>query len=131
MLQAIQWVDEAWDSVKKEMIMKCFRKGGITHTDFSVSSRQYEDEDPFADLEAQEDLCSLGNQLPLTETCCSVEECIGGEGDVPVCIEYDNDWEDRFFANLNADSDSIAPEDTNEEEDEFDLEPPPTKIKMP
>ena len=43
-LNAIRWVAEAWDSVKSETIMKCFR---ITGTSFSVVSRLYEDEDPF------------------------------------------------------------------------------------
>ncbi len=114
--------------MKEETIRKCFRKAGITDTTFSVLGRQYEDEDPFADLEAQEELHDLVDQIPLTETCCQVEEYINGEDEVPVCMEYDNDWEDRFFADLNADSDSFAPEDAHEEEEEFDLEPPPQKI---
>ena len=33
-LQAIRWVAEAWESIKKEIIMKCFRKSGITGTSF-------------------------------------------------------------------------------------------------
>ena len=106
--------------------MKCFKKAGITSTNYSVVGHQYEDEDAFADLEAQEELQSLVDQIPVTEACCGVDEYINGEGDVPVCMEYDNDWEEHFFADLNANS-SPLPEDPNEEDD-FDLEPPPQKI---
>ena len=45
-----------------------------------------------------------------------MEEYVNGEDDVPVCMEYDNEWENQFFADLNADSDSLVPtEDANEE----------------
>ena len=64
-LKAIRWVAEAWDSVKEETIMKCFRKSGITGTTFSVVSRSYEDEDPFDDVEAQEELHNLVDQISL------------------------------------------------------------------
>ncbi len=52
-LQAIRWVAQAWDSVKEETVMKCFRKAGGTRTNFSVVGRQFENEDPFADMEEQ------------------------------------------------------------------------------
>ena len=42
--------------MKKETVMKCFRKTGITSSDFSVVGRQYEDEDPFVDLDGQDEL---------------------------------------------------------------------------
>ncbi len=50
-IQAIRWVAQAWDSVKEETIMKCFRKAGVTRTDFSVVGCQFENEDPFADMD--------------------------------------------------------------------------------
>ena len=49
---------------------------------------------------------------------------------LPICIHYDNDWEDRFFAELGtsqANSEYLA-QDDNEEEEQFDLEPPPQNI---
>ena len=122
--------------MKKETVMKCFQKAGITSSDFSVVGGQYEDEDPFVDLDGQDELQSLIDQISHSETCCDVDEYINGEDDMPVCMEYDNDWEDHFFAGLNPNSDTSLPEDLslqenpNEEEEEFDLERPPQKIKM-
>ena len=63
MSKAIRWVTEAWDSVKEEAIMKCFRKSGITGSSFSVVSRSYEDEDLFDALEAQKELQDLVEEL--------------------------------------------------------------------
>ena len=60
-----------------------------------------------------------------------MEEYISGEDDVPTCIQYDDDWENRFFTELSSsqeDSESLPQEDLDEEEGQFDLEPPPPKI---
>ena len=35
-------------------------------------------------------------------------------------------WEDNIFADLSADSDSLSPENADEEEEQFDLPPKPT-----
>ena len=64
--------------------MKGFRKAGITSSDFSVVGRQYEDEDPFVDLDGQDELQSLIDQISHSETCCDVDEYINGKDDVPV-----------------------------------------------
>ena len=56
---------------------------------------------------------------------------ISGEDDVPTCIQYDDDWENQFFTQLGSsqeDSESLPQEDLDEEEGQFDLEPPPPKI---
>ena len=56
---------------------------------------------------------------------------IDGEGDVPTCMQYNNNWEDHFFANLGSSqsfSDSLVQEDPDDKEGQFDLEPPPPKI---
>ena len=125
------WVAEAWDSVKKETIMKCFTKSGITGSSFSVVHRMYEDEDLFDDVEAQEELHDLFDQISPSQTNCPVEEYINGEDGVPTYMQYDDDWEDHFFAELGssqADSDSLVQEDPENEEGQFDLEPPPPNI---
>ena len=62
--------------------------------------RQYEDEDPFVDLDGQDELQSLIDQISHSETSCDVDEYINGEDDVPVCMEYYNDWEDFFLLAL-------------------------------
>ena len=46
-------------------------------------------------------------------------------------MHYNNNWEDHFFANLGSSqsfSDSLVQEDPDDEEGQFDLEPPPPKI---
>ena len=51
-----------------------------------------------------------------------IEDYISGDDGVPVSMQYDNDWEDRFFAELGssqADSDSLIQEDPHEEEGQF------------
>ena len=101
-LTAIRWVAQAWESVKGETIKKCFSKSGITGSSFSVVGRVYENEDPFEDVEDQEELQSLVDQISPSATNCPVEEYIGGEDDVPTCIQYDNDWENHFFTQLGS-----------------------------
>lgn len=54
--------------------MKCFRKLGITWASFSVVSRSYEDEDPFDDVEAQEELQDLVQEISLSEIKCPAEK---------------------------------------------------------
>ena len=79
--------------------------------------------DPFDDVEAQEE---SHDRISPSETYCPVEEYINGEGGVPICMQYDDDWEDHFFAKLGSSqavSDSLAQEDPDDEEGQFDLEP--------
>lgn len=77
-------------------------------------------------MEAQEELHDIVHQISLSETNCPVEEYISGEVDVPICMLYDDAWEDRFFAELGSskgDSDFLVQKDPDEEEGQFDLEP--------
>ena len=131
-LMAIRWVAEAWDSAKEETIKKYFATSGITVTgsSSSVVSRLYEDEDPFDDIEAQEELHELYDQISPSNTNCPVDEYINGEGDVPICMQYDDNWEESFFAELGSTSHSLDQDDQEDADDgeQFDLEPPPPKI---
>ena len=43
-------------------------------------------------------------------------------------MQYDDDWEDRFFAELSSSQVDPDQEDPDEEEEKFDLELPPMKI---
>ena len=101
-LMAVRWVAEAWDLVKEETIKKYFAKSGITVTGSSSSlvSRLYEDEDPFDNIDGQEELHELSNQISPSNTNCPLELYINGEGDVPICMEYDSNWEGASFASL-------------------------------
>ena len=56
-------------------------------------------------------------------------EQLQAKDDVPTCMQYDDDWENHFFAELwFSQEDSLIQEDPDEEEGHFDLEPPPPKI---
>ena len=90
---------------------------------FSVVHRLYEDEDPFDDIKTQEELHELLDRISPSNTNCPVEEYINGEGDGPTCMQYNNNWEDHFFANLGSSqtfSDSLVQEDPDDE-GQFDL----------
>ena len=69
----------------------------------------------------------LNNLVDQIESNCLVEEYINGEDDVPICMQYDDDWEDHFFSELS----SSQPEsDLDEEEGQFDLEGSPKITKF-
>ena len=92
--------------MKEETIKKCFAQSGITVTgsSFFVVSRLYENEDTFHDIEAQEELHELYDQIPPSNTNCPVDEYINGEVDVPICMQYDDNWEESFFTELGSTS---------------------------
>ena len=62
-LKAMRWVSESWNSVKADTIIKCFRRSGVITGDATVVVRAGEDEDPFADVDAQEELDTLVSQV--------------------------------------------------------------------
>ena len=99
LLTAIRWIARAWDEVKPETISKCFRKAGVLDQQLSVVTRvgEHEEEDPFQDLDANLQLQDLIAKTLPTQDWCSLEECIGGDSSLPVCLEMDdNSWEDTF-----------------------------------
>lgn len=131
-LHAIRWVAQAWEEVMPETIKKCFRKAGILDKDFSVVSRSCEEIDPFEDLDFDvSDTSEIGEligQLGRTEASCSVSEFINGDDDLPVCFELDNDhWEEQFFSSINPTTSTCM--ESEPEEDDLDLEPPPPKLR--
>ena len=93
-LKAIRWVAESWDAVKKETIIKCFRKSGVIGSDFTVVGRSCEDHDPFDDVDAQEELDTLVGQVCPLAARCPVDEYINGDNNVAICVQYDEDWEE-------------------------------------
>ena len=93
-LKAIRWVAESWDAVKKETIIKCFRKSGVIGSDFTVVGRSCEDHDPFDDVDAQEELDTLVGQVCPLAARCPVDEYINGDNNMAICVQYDEDWEE-------------------------------------
>ena len=73
-------------------------------------------------LRREEELRDLMDETSLSECNCPVEEYINGEDDIPICIHYDGDSEDRLFAELGtsqANSEYLAQDDSKEEEQLF------------
>ena len=57
-LQVIRWVAQAWEAVKKETISRYFRKASILDTNFTLLSREHEDQDPFEQLDSTQSICT-------------------------------------------------------------------------
>ena len=73
----------------RRSLQKCrHHNAGITGSSFSVVSRDYETEDPFDEVDAQEELHDLVDEIPLLVGSCPVEEYINGENDIPICMQY-------------------------------------------
>ena len=93
-LVAIRWVAQAWAKVKKETIMKCFRKASVLDQSMEVVSCGEED-DPFLDL----DQWTLDTTIPGHS--CTPQEYVNGDSNLPVCAGTgDYDWEENFLAQL-------------------------------
>ena len=121
-LKAVRWVAEAWGCVTKETVINCFKKSGVITTDSTVVVRTGEDEDPFDDIEAHQELSMLVDQLDDGPSC-TADEYANGDSDLPFCEEVEDDWDEQFMSNLTTD-------DENEADDEqFDIEPPSPKVK--
>ena len=130
MFIAIRWVVEAWDSIQEETSENALQSPELLGpvSLLFIDYNNYEDEDPFDDGEALEELHELLDRISPSDTNCPVEEYIDGEGDVPTCMQYNNNWEDQTnLGSSQAVSDSLAQEDPDDE-GQFDLEPPPPKI---
>ncbi|XP_065831030.1 tigger transposable element-derived protein 4-like [Oscarella lobularis] len=119
-LTAIRWIAQAWDSVKPETIVKCFRKSGMLSEALVAVSR--ETGDVFDDLDFESDSDAADHALELKEMIsqtfpasqfCSADEYVNAEDDLPVCREFDEDWEKQFLG-------TIAEEFQNETEDAAD-----------
>ena len=73
-LASVRWVAVAWEKVKPETIMKCFRKAGILRDDMSdIVTRPHESvdfKDPFVEADECMDLQHLIDQaLPSEQSC--------------------------------------------------------------
>ena len=112
-LIAIRWVALAWSQVTADTISKCLRKAGILDTQLDVICRDADDQDPF--LEADK-LLELSTLIEKTgHGGCSTEEFVGGDDDLPLCIEIDgDDWQSAFLDELAND---VGQDDDEEDSD--------------
>ncbi len=93
-LQAIRWIAEAWKSVDKSVIQKCFRKASILDKDFNVVQDDALENDPFIDLDCSEkeeddDLLDLMKQTNGDDHCSQhTYTCDDG---ITTYLDMDND----------------------------------------
>ena len=130
-LTAIRWISKAWDEVKQETVIKCFRKAGILDKDQSLLSCEPcsdDDWDPFADVDAQ--LHDLVVQAVPSDDCCTAKEYLSSENNMQTCPNYDNDetWDRDFMTSIKA-SISGNEGDSDSNDDEEEVEAPPPKLK--
>lgn len=126
-LTAIYWIAHAWSEVKTDTIIKCFKTAGILTSELDVVSTCVNDDDPFTDID---ELNQLIEKTVGTDSC-PANDYISGDGDLPVCMEYDDaTWEESFFQSLK-DTDPEIPNDESdgEESEDIDMLPPPPKLQ--
>eukprot|EP00794_Sanderia_malayensis_P014665 gene14665-16191_t len=88
-LQAMNWVGEAWHNVKVTTISKCFNSGGIS----SNTLIEDEEADPFSDLDAiDEDLENLIKEVSPEATITPYTYLLS-DTELPICYCMDNEKE--------------------------------------
>ena len=101
----------------------------------SITSREYEDQDLFDELDsgpsrsATDELEDLIHQVPMpNEARCSISEYINGD-DFPTCSKEGNEnWEEEFFfTSITSNQTYLKEEEPNDVS--FGFEPPPPKIR--
>ena len=111
-LKAIRWVAEGWGSVKRETIVKCFKKCRIMSGESAVVARIGANEDPFDDVDEARELTALVDELGLHDSTCPPQEYATGDDNLPVCDDAGDNWDEHFLAGLSRDK-----ADTEELED--------------
>ena len=108
-LHALRWVAEGWERVKSDTIQKCFIKAGILDRSGEVVAGPVPDgEDPFADLDiedaGQADLETLISEVRGSADMCSVTDFVSDDQDLPICQEFDDNWEQKLLDGLSTSS---------------------------
>ena len=83
-LLAIRWIKQAWEAVKVETIVNCFRHCGVQLSLEETAGN------PFADLEqvegdVEELVQQIDSDMPLTTS-----EYVGADEDVSTCATFEN-----------------------------------------
>ena len=97
-LKAIQWVAEGWGSVKRETIVKCFKKCSIISSESAVVAQIGATEDPFDDVDEAHELAALVDELcvHLHDSTCSPPEYVTSDNNLPVCDDAGDDGTNTF-----------------------------------
>ena len=127
-LTAIQWMKQAWDAVKEETVVNCFRHCGMQAAVAKTT------EDPFADLDENEaQLEDLIEQLHPYD-CVTASEYAEADDEVATCAAFEGseNWRQELremVVSNGHQSKRIDVEDKDEDaDDESDEEPPESAL---
>ena len=116
LLIAIRWVAKAWSLVKPETISSCFKKAGIQDTTIDVVNCGFGKGSFLEAGERMEMQCLIEKTMPVGESC-GLDEYLRGDDDLPVCVELDDSWENKFLEQLGKEG-----QDLNDNADEDIIE---------
>lgn len=116
MLMSIQWGKQAWDDVKLETVMKCFKKVGLCPRTLPEGK----DDDPFAG----EDIADVQDLVHTIDRSTSIDEYICDEDSLPTCDSTidttSKDWREEVRNEILGGENSIQEESDEIEEPEVE-----------
>ena len=125
-LTAIRWIKKAWDEVKPQTIINCFRKTGALPQD----QRSEEEEDPFAGLD-EDDACleELVSQFDPEST---ANEYVNADDGLSTCLLFNETchWREELRSMVCDETPSLSKQIRVDEdsEDEDEIEPERSSI---
>ena len=138
LLQPIRWIAQAWESVSKSTIKKCFAKAGILSGDESVVAfpADHREFDPFEDLDSGELMqvnSLLSDTSPVSESDTpSAVEALDATSMLLTCKELSANWEEQFLSTLSASTSQNSEEDDSDDDIvKITAQPKEVKIKSP
>ena len=128
-MQAMNWMGDAWCNVKVTTIVKCFAAGGISS---STQINQDEEEDPFADLDETDELEHLVNEVVPHDNI-NAETYLQLENELPICYCVDNEQQLLDSLNTREQNEQVVISDEDDDEDNDNEDPhetiPTTSMK--
>ena len=125
-LTAIRWIKKAWNEVKPQTIINCFRKTGALPQD----QESEEEEDPFAGLE-EDDTCleELVSQFDPERT---ADEYVNADDGLSTCLSFDDTdrWREEPHSMVCDETPSLSKQIRvdGDSEDEDEIEPEKSSI---
>ena len=115
-LIAVRWIAQAWKEVKAETVCKCFRKAGILDAGMEVVSCDIGDEDPFADIDENDNLQGMITKVMPESERCTAQEYINGDSELATCSDMEDErWEEAFMSQLGQPSDQTQVDEEAED----------------
>ena len=115
-LIAVRWIAQAWKEVKAETVCKCFRKAGILDAGMEVVSCDIGDEDPFADIDENDNLQGMITKVMPGSERCTAQEYINGDSELATCSDMEDErWEEAYMSQLGQPSDQTQVDEEAED----------------